>query len=78
MGPAPRKSGGRLTKVAHSYKDMEAGAGGGEGRLQKTDIAKSRMGRKVGGRAYHSYMDMDAGAGSGRGRLEKAEIQRTK
>ena len=78
MGPAPRKSGGRLTKIAHSYKDMEAGAGGGEGRLQKTDIAKSRMGRKVGGRAYHSYKDMDDGAGSGRGRLEKAEIQRTK
>lgn len=35
-----RKSGGRVSKVAKSYKDMEAGAGSGEGRLQKTDIAK--------------------------------------
>jgi hypothetical protein len=40
MPPIPRKSGGRITKVAKSYKDMEAGAGSGEGRLQKTDIAK--------------------------------------
>lgn len=38
--PMARKSGGRITKVAKSYKDMEAGAGSGEGRLQKTDIAK--------------------------------------
>ena len=38
--PMPRKTGGRVTKVAKSYKDMEAGAGSGEGRLQKTDIAK--------------------------------------
>jgi len=37
--PMPRKDGGRITKVASSYKDMEAGAGSGEGRLQKTDIA---------------------------------------
>jgi len=36
----PRKAGGRVSKVAKSYKDMEAGAGSGEGRLQKTDIAK--------------------------------------
>ena len=35
-----RKAGGRVSKVAQSYKDMEAGSGGGEGRLQKTDIAK--------------------------------------
>lgn len=77
-GPTARKHGGRLTKVAHSYKDMQAGAGSGEGRLQKTDIAKARMGRKVGGRAYRSYKDMDAGAGSGEGRLEKTEIQRSK
>jgi hypothetical protein len=35
-----RKTGGRVTKIAKSYKDMEAGAGSGEGRLQKTDIAK--------------------------------------
>ena len=76
--PTPRKAGGRLTKVAHSYKDMEAGAGSGEGRLQKTDIAKARMGRKAGGKTYRSYKDMDAGAGSGFGRLEKAEIQKHK
>lgn len=38
--PMARKAGGRITKVAKSYKDMEAGAGSGEGRLQKTDIAK--------------------------------------
>ena len=38
--PMGFKSGGRITKVARSYKDMEAGAGSGEGRLQKTDIAK--------------------------------------
>lgn len=73
--PVPRKSGGRLTKVAKSYKDMTAGAGSGEGRLQKTDIAKARMGRKAGGKTYRSYKDMDAGAGSGLGRLEKTEIQ---
>lgn len=77
--PAPRKHGGRLTKVAHSYKDMEAGAGSGEGRLQKTDIAKRsnhKEGGKVGHWSYKSYKDMDAGAGSGFGRLEKAEIAR--
>lgn len=46
--PAPgipgRKAGGRITKVAKSYKDMEAGAGSGEGRLQKEDIAKAKKG----------------------------------
>ena len=75
--PAPRKAGGRITKVAKSYKDMEAGAGSGEGRLQKTDIAKRAPrndGGKVGHRSYKSYKDMDAGAGSGFGRLEKTEI----
>ena len=61
----PRKSGGRVAKVASSYKDMEAGAGSGEGRLQKTDIAKARAYRKTGGKVYRSYKDMDAGAGSG-------------
>lgn len=45
MPPVPmRKSGGRITKVASSYKDMQAGAANGEGRLQKTDIAKKRKG----------------------------------
>jgi hypothetical protein len=37
--PVMRKAGGRITKKASSYKDMEAGAASGEGRLQKTDIA---------------------------------------
>lgn len=35
-----RKAGGRISKVASSYKDMTAGSGSGEGRMQKTDIAK--------------------------------------
>jgi len=79
MPPMARKSGGRITKIAKSYKDMEAGAAGGEGRLQKTDIAKSGKGAptyKKGGKVYSSYKDMDAGAGSGEGRLEKSEIQK--
>lgn len=78
MPPIGRKSGGRLTKVASSYKDMEAGSGGGEGRLQKTDIAKKHKDApafKKGGKVYRSYKDMDAGSGSGLGRLEKTEIQ---
>ena len=82
-GPAPtaRKHGGRLTKVAHSYKDMTAGSGGGEGRLEKTDIAKLHKNApsyRRGGKIHRSYKDMDAGAGSGEGRLEKSEIQHTK
>jgi hypothetical protein len=40
MPPMGRKTGGRVSKIASSYKDMTAGAGSGEGRLQKTDIAK--------------------------------------
>ena len=75
--PMARKAGGRISKVASSYKDMTAGAGSGEGRLQKTDIAK-RGERKAGGKVYRSYKDMDAGAGSGVGRLEKTEIQKRK
>jgi len=75
--PMGRKTGGRT--VAKSYKDMTAGAGSGEGRLQKTEIAEGkREARKAGGKVYRSYKDMDAGAGSGLGRLEKTEIQARK
>ena len=75
--PMARKAGGRISKVASSYKDMEAGSAGGEGRLQKTDIAKKHKGAptfKKGGKVYRSYKDMDAGSASGLGRLEKTEI----
>jgi hypothetical protein len=75
--PMARKSGGRT--VAKSYKDMTAGAGSGEGRMQKTEIAEGkREGRKAGGKVYRSYKNMDAGAGSGLGRLEKTEIEARK
>lgn len=86
MGPGvpARKAGGRITKVASSYKDMEAGAASGEGRLQKTDIAKKHHdapARKAGGRitkVAKSYKDMEAGAGSGEGRLQKEDIAKAK
>jgi hypothetical protein len=48
MPPMPRKSGG---KVGHrnysSYKDMDAGAGSGFGRLEKTEIAKKKYVKPV-------------------------------
>ena len=78
--PMGRKAGGRISKVASTYKDMEAGSGSGEGRLQKTDIAKRHHdapARKAGGRiskVAKSYKDMTAGAGSGEGRLQKEDI----
>lgn len=84
MPPNPaameRKAGGRISKVASSYKDMEAGSGTGEGRLQKTDVAKKHHdapARKAGGRiskVAKSYKDMTAGAGTGEGRLQKEDI----
>jgi hypothetical protein len=40
-GAMPRKAGGRTYR---SYKDMDAGAGSGEGRLEKTEIAKRKTG----------------------------------
>ena len=39
--PMPRKSGGRAYR---SYKDMDAGAGSAEGRLEKTEITKRKGG----------------------------------
>ena len=39
MPPMPRKAGG---KVYRSYKDMDAGAGSGLGRIEKTEIQKRR------------------------------------
>jgi hypothetical protein len=78
MLPMPRKAGGRTYR---SYKDMDAGVGSGEGRLEKTEIANRAMhnkGGKVGHRNYRNYKDMDAGAASGLGRLEKTEMARKK
>ena len=85
MPPVPgRKAGGRITKVASSYKDMEAGAASGEGRLEKTDIAKRHKGaptRATGGKVSKvasSYKDMTAGSVSGFGRLQKTSIAKKK
>lgn len=61
--PLPRKAGGRV--------HMTAGAGSGEGRLQKIEQygeKPPRNARKTGGRA-----NMTAGAGSGEGRLQKID-----
>ena len=84
LPPPGRKAGGRISKVASSYKDMTAGAASGEGRLQKADIAKKHHdapARKAGGRiskVAKSYKDMTAGAGSGEGRLQKEDIAKVK
>jgi hypothetical protein len=40
--PMPRKAGGRTYR---SYKDMDAGAGSGLGRLEKTEIQKYKRGK---------------------------------
>ena len=60
-GPMPRKDGGRT-------QHMTAGAGSGEGRLQKADWYGARPGRKNGGK-----LGMTAGAGSGEGRKQKID-----
>ena len=63
--PMARKSGGRTYR---SYKDMDAGAGSGLGRLEKSEIqAIKRPARATGGKAYPIH----DGAGGGKGRLEK-------
>lgn len=62
--PMPRKSGGRTYR---SYKDMDAGAGSGKGRLEKTEIQAHKP-RNTGGRTTHV---IDHAAGGGLGRLEK-------
>ena len=60
-GPMPRKDGGRT-------QHMTAGAGSGEGRLQKADWYGARPARAAGGK-----LGMTAGAGSGVGRKQKID-----
>jgi len=59
--PMPRRDGGRA-------KHMTAGAGSGEGRLEKKDWYGARPARAAGG-----GLGMTAGAGSGEGRLQKVD-----
>lgn len=59
--PMPRRDGGRTNP-------MTAGAGSGEGRLQKKDWYGARPGRATGG-----GLGMTAGSGSGEGRLQKID-----
>ena len=48
MPPMPRKSGGKVGHRSYSsYKDMDAGAGSGFGRLEKTEIAKKKYVKPV-------------------------------
>lgn len=83
-GLPARKAGGRVSKVASSYRDMTAGSGSGLGREQKTSIAEKHKGaptRATGGKVSKkasSYRDMTAGSGSGFGRLQKESIAEKK
>ena len=48
MLPMPRKSGGKVGHRSYSsYKDMDAGSGGGLGRLEKIEIAKKKYVKPV-------------------------------
>lgn len=75
--PMMRKAGGR---VYRSYKDLDAGAASGPGRLEKTEIEARHTDaptRKTGGRVSKvakSYKDLTAGSESGFGRMQKTSI----